>query len=74
MFITNFGIMIENRAGVVLELDHTRLINIQQNGKLIKIIWQEHDRTFIFTFKSNNSSELMASYTVAQNECLNTLY
>lgn len=72
MFITNFGIMIENHIGVVLELDHAHLISMQHDDKLIRIMWKEYDDTFIFTFKSDDVSELMTSYTKAQSEYLNT--
>jgi hypothetical protein len=74
LYISNFGIMIENSKGAVLVLDYSSILSLQPvDKKTIKVIWTENENTYDFVFSYENLADLTAKYKAAHEDYLNLL-
>ncbi len=73
-YISNFGILVENSNGVILELDHNSILSLQPiDKKSIKIIWKESNNAYDFVFNYERPAEITAKYKNIHKDYLNAL-
>jgi hypothetical protein len=74
LYITNFGIMVENSHGVILELDHASVFGMQQSGKKhLKVVWNEDGIAHGFVFECTQPAQIESRYNVIQAEFFDLL-
>jgi hypothetical protein len=66
--ITNFGLVIENQNGLVLEVEHCCIIGIIATGdRSAKIKWMEGKETFDLAFRCNDAKYVASEYKIIRD-------
>lgn len=72
--MSNFGVLVENSKGVILELDHSSILSLQQfDKKSAKIVWSENDNVYEFIFNHERPYDLTATYKIIHDDYQSSL-
>jgi hypothetical protein len=69
IYMSNFGVLVENSKGIILELDHSSILSLQQfDKKSVKIAWGENNSVYEFIFNHERPSDLTATYKTIHDD------
>lgn len=68
LFITNFGIMIENSNSMLLDLEHYDVLSmVASNSKTVMLLWKEGVHTCSLLFLSCLADDIVHTYKTIQH-------
>lgn len=66
--ITNFGLVIENQNGLVLEVKHCCIVKVVATGcRSAKIAWMEGSEMFDLAFRCDDAKRMESEYKVIRD-------